>query len=200
MKVVLYARVSTTDKEQDPETQLLKLRAFAAARGYQVIGECGDHASGADPNRPGLAALMADARRHAFDAIIVVRLDRIMRSTRNLLNMLEELQAWGVDLICVDQPIETNTAIGKLLLTLLGAVAEFERELVRERVRDGMARAKAQGKHVGRSFGARDKKQRKTRSDKGGGKRHPSLISQPVENMSPSESPSNKELFVSETK
>lgn len=196
MNVILYARVSTTDKSQDPETQLIRLRAFAAARGYQVVGECGDHASGADPNRPGLAALMADARRHAFDAIIIVRLDRIMRSTRNLLNMLEQLQAWGVDLICVDQPIETNTAIGKLLLTLLGAVAEFERELTRERVRDGMARAKAQGKHIGRSVGARDKQQRKTRSDKGGSRRGTPLLSRPAENPSPPESESNKELLI----
>jgi DNA invertase Pin-like site-specific DNA recombinase len=140
--------VSTDDKGQDPETQLIKLRAFAELKGYQVIGEFIDKASGADPNRPRLGKMIEKSR--GIDAIMVTKLDRIMRSSRNLLNLLEDLDKKGVALICVDQPIETNTAMGRLLLQVLSAIAEFERELTRDRVKDGLARARQQGKVLGR--------------------------------------------------
>jgi DNA invertase Pin-like site-specific DNA recombinase len=148
MKVALYARVSTDDKGQDPETQLLKLRQFAASKGYEIIGEFADRASGANPDRPQLVKMIEKSR--SYDAIIITKLDRMMRSTKNLLNVLEDLEKKGVALICVDQPIETNTAMGRMLLQILSAVAEFELELCRSRTKDGQARAKKQGKIIGR--------------------------------------------------
>jgi DNA invertase Pin-like site-specific DNA recombinase len=197
MKVALYARVSTDDKDQDPETQLLKLRMFCEARGFEVSRTYREIASAANPDRPRLKELMEDARRREFDAVVIVRLDRIMRSTKNLLNMLAEWEQWGVQLICVDQPIETGSAMGRLITTLLGAIAEFERELIRERVKDGMARAKAEGKHVGRSSGSKDKKPRKVRSDKGGRRKGTPLLPNPTENPPAQEYLGNKELLLS---
>ena len=150
MKVALYARVSTTDKDQNPDTQMVRLRAFAVARGFEVCGEYVDHASGADPNRPRFKAMKDDIRRGAVKGVIVIRLDRVMRSTKELLTFIEQLEQWGGTLVCVDQPIETQSAAGRLMITILGAMAEFERELIRERVKDGMQRAKAEGKKLGR--------------------------------------------------
>ena len=150
MKVALYARVSTSEDRQDPENQLRRLREFASARGFEVVKEYVDRASGADPNRPALTAMMEAARKGQIGAIAIVRLDRIMRSNINLQRILEDLESWNVRLICLDQPIDTSSPIGRLLVTVTGAVATFERELISERVRDGMARAKAEGVHVGR--------------------------------------------------
>ena len=150
MRTALYARVSTIDKDQDPETQLVKLRAFAQAKGHTDSVEFVDHASGLDPNRQALKEMLSRARKREFEAIVIVRLDRIMRSTKNLLTMIEDLIRWDVALICVDQPIETNTALGRYMITILGATAEFERELIRERVKDGLERAKREGKRLGR--------------------------------------------------
>jgi len=150
MKVALYARVSTSDESQDPETQLRRLRERAAFAGWEVIGEYVDHKSGKDARRPELQRLLKDCRERKIDLILIIRLDRMMRSVKNLLSVLEDLERWNVALECVDQPIETHSAMGRMMITILGAVAEFERELISERVKDGMARAKAEGKHVGR--------------------------------------------------
>lgn len=150
MRVALYARVSTSEDRQDPENQLRRLREFSSARGFEVVEEYIDRASGADPNRPALTAMMEAARKGRVGAVAIVRLDRIMRSTINLLRVLEEMEAWGVHLICLDQPIDTSTPSGRLLTTIIGAVATFERELISERVKDGMARAKAGGVQMGR--------------------------------------------------
>ena len=150
MKVALYARVSRQDKGQTNENQLLKLRAFAAGRGYEVVAEYADEASGASPSRPGLEKLSKDAYGHRFDVVLVVRLDRLARSTRHLLNLLSDFHGFGVDLICSDQEIDTKSPAGRLLFTVLGAVSEIELDLIRERTKDGLERAKAQGKRLGR--------------------------------------------------
>jgi site-specific DNA recombinase len=150
MKAALYARVSTDDLGQNPESQLLRLRETAKARGWEIVGEYVDFRSGKDANRPEFQRLLADCKAHRLDIILVTKLDRMMRSTANLLAVLQDLERWGVGLECLDQPIDTKSAMGKFMITLLGAVAEFERELTRSRVKEGMARAKAEGKHCGR--------------------------------------------------
>lgn len=150
MKVALYARVSTDDQGQNPETQLLRLRETAKARGWEIFDEYIDFRSGKDANRPDFQRLLSDAKGHKVDIILITKLDRMMRSTANLLTVMQDLERWGVALECLDQPIDTKSAIGKFMITLLGAVAEFERELTRSRVKEGMARAKAEGKHCGR--------------------------------------------------
>ena len=161
MKVALYARVSTADKEQMPENQLRVLRQFAEAHGYDVADEFVDYRSGKDANRPEFQRMMTGARKRDFDLIMVTKLDRIMRSTKNLLNVLEDLDRWGVSFQCVQQNIETNSAVGRLMITVIGAMAEFERELISERVKDGMARAKAEGKHVGHPKGKKNTNKRR---------------------------------------
>jgi DNA invertase Pin-like site-specific DNA recombinase len=149
-KVALYARVSTHDKEQDPENQLIKLRDFVERRGWVVYGEFIDMRSGAQSTRPELDRMLKAAKAHWFDAIVIVRIDRLGRSVRNLHNLLAELQHSGVALICTDQDIDTSNPTGKLLFTVLGAVSELELDLIRDRTKDGLARAKAQGKRLGR--------------------------------------------------
>jgi DNA invertase Pin-like site-specific DNA recombinase len=161
MKVALYARVSTpkTDKKvtnegdrarQDPDTQLIKLRAFAEARGYEVLREYVDRIRGEDAIRDALDAMKAAAFRHEFDAILIVRLDRIMRSLANFAALNQELTAAKVGLICIDQQIDTTTPAGRLQQNILAAFAEYEREAIRERVLDGIARARSEGKKLGR--------------------------------------------------
>jgi len=150
MRVALYARVSTSDNSQNPESQLFKLRERVKNRDWIIIGEYVDTKSGKDANRPELQRLLEDCRAGKIDIIFITKLDRMMRSVKNLLNVLEDLNRWNVNLECIDQPIETHSAMGKMMVTILGAVAEFESELISERVRDGMTRAKLEGKHVGR--------------------------------------------------
>jgi DNA invertase Pin-like site-specific DNA recombinase len=146
MKVALYARVSTNDQGQNPETQLFRLRAIAQARGHDIFAEYVDQKSGKDSNRPALEQLMRDARQHKFDLVMVTRLDRMMRSTKNLFTILDELKDFNVGFQCTEQEIQTTGAMGKLILTMLSAIAEFERELGAERREEGTARALAEGK------------------------------------------------------
>lgn len=150
MKVGVYARVSTVDKEQTPENQLQKIREFCNSRNFIIRKEYIDYASASNQNRPGFDELMNDARWHRFDAVVIVRLDRMMRSLINLLDVADKLKSWDVSIICIDQPIGSDTASERLMMQMLGAFAEFERELIRERVSDGMERAKRQGIHCGR--------------------------------------------------
>ena len=150
MKVALYARVSRADKDMNPENQLIKLRGFAERHSWTIVEEYIDYASGAKPTRIRFDAMQSAARARRFDAVLVVRLDRLARSSRHLLNLLEEMRGFGVDLICTDQEIDTKSPAGKLLFTVLGAVAELELDLIRERTKDGLARAKAEGKRLGR--------------------------------------------------
>lgn len=154
MRVALYARVSKDDNVQTNENQLLRLREAAASRGHIVISEYTDRCSGADQNRPGLDAMLKGARRGNYDLIMIVRLDRIARSVINLATLIEDLNAANVGITCLDQAIDTSTASGRLITNVLGAVAEYERELIKDRTNDGLRRARAQGKILGRPVSA----------------------------------------------
>ncbi len=149
-RVALYARVSTKNS-QDPETQLLALREYAKARELEVFSEYVDVGiSGGKDSRPALNQLMEDARKRRFDAVLVARFDRFARSTRHLVLALEEFNALGVDFISLSESVDTSTPMGKMVYTVIAAVAELERSLIRERVVMGLQRAKAQGKQLGR--------------------------------------------------
>ncbi len=149
-RVALYARVSTKNG-QDPETQLIALREYAKARDLEVFNEYVDVGiSGSKDSRPALNQLMEDAKRRRFDAVLVARFDRFARSTRHLVLALEEFNALGVDFISLSESIDTSTPMGKMVFTVIGAVAELERSLIRERVIMGLQRAKAQGRQLGR--------------------------------------------------
>ncbi len=150
-RVALYARVSTKNNGQNPETQLLALRDYSKARKLEVFSEYVDVGiSGSKDSRPALNRLMDDARKRRFDAVLVARFDRFARSTRHLVLALEEFDALGVDFISLSESIDTSTPMGKMVYTVIAAVAELERSLIRERVIMGLQRAKAQGKKLGR--------------------------------------------------
>ncbi len=154
-RVALYARVSTKHNGQDPETQLMALRDYAKARKLEVFSEYVDIGiSGSKDSRPALNRLMADARKRRFDAVLVARFDRFARSTRHLVLALEEFNALGVDFISLSESVDTSTPMGKMVYTVIAAVAELERSLIRERVVMGLQRAKAQGKRLGRPKGS----------------------------------------------
>src|SRR5437867_1934126 len=147
-RAALYARVSTA--EQSPESQLHDLRRHADARNW-VIEQFVDHGvSGTKSRRPGLDDLMKAARAREIDIVAVTKLDRLARSTHHLVTFGCELAALGVDLVVLDQQIDTTTPSGRLLFHLLAAFAEFERDLIRERVKAGLERAKAMGIRLGR--------------------------------------------------
>lgn len=151
-RVALYARVSTTGHGQDVGLQLDELRQVAGQRGWRIVGEFVDEGiSGAASSRPALDEMMADARRGRFDVVVVWKLDRLGRSLQHLLGVLDELQHVGVGFVAIrDAGIDTTSPSGRLLLHLLGAFAEFERSMTRERVIAGVRRAQAKGKHCGR--------------------------------------------------
>src|SRR5262249_28035637 len=136
---------------QDPETQLIALREYAGHRGMTVTDEYVDIGiSGAKDRRPELDRLMTDARRRRFDVVLVARFDRFARSTKHLVLALEEFNALDVDFVSLNESIDTSTPMGKMIFTVIGAVAELERSLIRERVMMGLECAKRQGKKLGR--------------------------------------------------
>jgi len=148
-KIALYARVSTADQHTEP--QLHALRGYAEARGLEVAGEYVDHGvSGARDRRPALDRLLADARRRRFDVLACTKLDRLARSVHHLTSLSRELEALGIDLVVLDQSIDTSTPAGRLLFHVLGSIAEFERDLIRERTAAGMRAAKRRGAKIGR--------------------------------------------------
>jgi DNA invertase Pin-like site-specific DNA recombinase len=147
-RAALYARVSTTD--QTPAPQLDALRAFAAARGWAAVDFVDHGVSGARERRPALDALLAAVRARKVDVVACVKLDRLARSTHHLVSLAKELEALGVDLVVLDQAIDTTTPAGRLLFHVLAAIAQFERELIVDRVKAGIRRAKAQGRRLGR--------------------------------------------------
>ncbi len=151
MRVALYARVSTADKGQDPELQLRELRARAETSGWEIAGEYVDRGvSGAKERRPELDRLMKDANRGAFQAVAVWKLDRFGRSLRHLVNALAELEARRITFISLRDNLDLSTPSGRLMFQIIGAMAEFERALIAERVRAGLAVARAKGKRLGR--------------------------------------------------
>lgn len=148
MKTAIYARVSTFD--QEPENQLRELRRYCEARGWESREYVDKGVSGAKDRRPALDQLVADAKRRRFDVLVVWRLDRLGRNLRHLILLLDELRAMGVEFVSLAEGIDCTTPAGKLQLHILGAIAEFERARIQERVRAGLARAKAQGRKLGR--------------------------------------------------
>ncbi len=147
-RVGIYARVSSN--RQCPESQLLPLREYATARGFEIVSEYVDVISGSKDSRPELARLMADAQKRRLDAVVVWKFDRFARSTRHLVTALEQFNALGVDFISLSEAIDTSCPMGRMVFTVLAAVAELELSLIRERVVMGLERAKAQGKVLGR--------------------------------------------------
>jgi DNA invertase Pin-like site-specific DNA recombinase len=169
IRVALYARVSTAKcekcgkvraehdnhshdfKGQDPEVQLRELREYVERRGWQVADVYTDvGVSGAKASRPDLNRLMTDASRRRFDAVVVWRFDRFARSVSHLLRVLEQFQALGIDFVSLSENVDTSTPTGKMVFTVLGAVAELERSLIVERVKAGLRNARAKGKKLGR--------------------------------------------------
>jgi DNA invertase Pin-like site-specific DNA recombinase len=159
MRVALYARVSTT-YGQNPEMQLAELREYAGRRGWEVAGEYVDEGvSGARERRPALDRLWVDCHRRQVDAVVVYRYDRFARSLRQLVNALEEFRAIGIEFISLHEGVDTSTPNGRLVFGIFASIAEFERELIRSRVRSGLAAAKSKGKKLGRPRAAVDAKQ-----------------------------------------
>ena len=149
-RVGLYARVSTHNG-QDVGLQLDELRAVAQQRGWAVVGEFVDEGlSGSKDSRPALDTMMREARSGKIDLVAVWRFDRFARSTRHLIDALEDFRILGVQFVSLREAVDTSTATGKMVFTFLAAIAEFERALIVERVRAGVARAQASGKHCGR--------------------------------------------------
>lgn len=145
----LYARISTAD--QNLETQLLDLRAMAKQRGYEVVHEYTDTISGTKSKRPGLDQLLADARRNRFDVLLTHACDRMARSTRHFLEVLDELAHCNVAFVSYrENQLDTSGPLGRAITVIVGAIGELERSLIVERVRAGMRRAKLEGRQIGR--------------------------------------------------
>ncbi|MHA2642936.1 MAG: recombinase family protein [bacterium JZ-2024 1] len=148
MRAAIYARVSTPT--QSPEHQLLALREYAERRGWGVVKEYVDVASGAKESRPALNALMQDARRRKFDCVLVWKFDRFARSVKHLVCALEEFQRIGVGFLSLTEGVDMYTPIGRAMYAIIAAMAQLERDLIAERVRSGMIAAKKAGKSLGR--------------------------------------------------
>src|SRR5580704_9621183 len=149
-KAAIYVRVSTPD--QHLEAQLYDLRKLAAQRGFEVSREyCDRGVSGSKAKRPGLDALMADARRGEFSVVLVAAFDRVARSTKNFLGIVDELHELGIEFISARESIDTSGPMGRMFLTMVGSIAELERSLIVERIKAGMRRAKIEGRRLGRA-------------------------------------------------
>src|SRR6266581_7443449 len=152
MRTALYARVSTSDKGQDPEMQLRELREHCKRRGWEIIGEYVDvGVSGSKDSRPELNKLVADAHRRKLDAILVWKLDRFGRSLKHLVNSLAEFESLGIAFISLKESLDLTTPSGRAMFGMIAVMTEFERSLIQERVRAGLAHARAKGKRLGRA-------------------------------------------------
>jgi DNA invertase Pin-like site-specific DNA recombinase len=147
-RAALYLRVSTVD--QHPETQVHDLRQMAAQRGFEIVAEYTDRISGVKARRPGLDDLMRDARRGKFDVVLVWASDRIARSVKHFLDVLDELNRLNVEFVSFREQIDTGGSLGRAIVVIIGAIAELERNLIVERVKAGMRRARLEGRQIGR--------------------------------------------------
>ena len=147
-RAALYMRVSTID--QHPETQLHDLRGLAAQRGFEIVNEYTDKISGAKAKRPGLDQLLADARHGKFEVVMVWAFDRMARSVRHFLEVLDELNHLQIEFVSFRENVDTGGPLGRAVVVIIGAIAELERNLIIERVRAGMRRARLEGRRIGR--------------------------------------------------
>jgi len=150
-RVGIYARVSTSNNGQSPEMQLRELREYCERRGWTVAGEYVDTGiSGAKDRRPELNRLMADAHKRRFEVVAVWKFDRFARSVSHLLRALDTFRVLGIEFVSLSESLDTATPAGRMVFTILGAVAELERSLIAERVRAGLRNARAKGRQLGR--------------------------------------------------
>jgi DNA invertase Pin-like site-specific DNA recombinase len=147
-RAAVYCRVSSID--QHPESQLLDLRQMAVQRGLEIVTEYSDRISGVKARRPGLDSLMQDARRGRFDVVLVWASDRIARSVKHFLEVLDELNHLGIEYVSLRENIDTGGPLGRAIIVIVAAIAELERSLIIERVRCGMRRARLEGRQIGR--------------------------------------------------
>jgi DNA invertase Pin-like site-specific DNA recombinase len=148
-RAVIYTRVSTGDRHA--ETQLYDLRELAKQRRYEIVHEYTDTISGAKSKRPGLDQLLTDARRHRFDVVLVAAFDRVARNVGHFLEVLDELNHLNIEFVSLRENIDTGGPLGRAMVVIVGAIAELERDLIRERVKAGMRRAKLEGRRIGRA-------------------------------------------------
>ncbi|MBF0467061.1 MAG: recombinase family protein [Nitrospirae bacterium] len=151
LKVAVYGRVSTTDKGQDVGMQIRELKVFADNRGWEVLEYVDNGISGLKEKRPAFDKLMADARDGRFQVVLVWKMDRLARSLRHLLNTLNELQMLGIAFVSLKENIDFTSSVGKLMTHILGAFAQFERDIIAERVKSGIANARSKGRQIGRT-------------------------------------------------
>jgi len=149
-RAAIYARVRTHNR-QNPEMQRAEVREYCRRRGWQIVGEFVDEGiSGSKEHRPALDGLLSDCRKRLVDAVVVYRYDRFARSLRQLVNALDEFRALGIDFVSLHEGVDTSTPNGRLVFGIFASIAEFERELIRDRVRSGLAHAKSRGRKLGR--------------------------------------------------
>jgi DNA invertase Pin-like site-specific DNA recombinase len=151
VRCAIYARVSTTNHGQDPEMQLSEVRDYYRRRSWNVAAEYVDRGiSGSTERRPALDRLLADCRKRLVDAVVVYRYDRFARSLRQLVNALEEFRTLGIQFVSLHEGVDTSTPNGRLVFGIFASIAEFERELTRDRIRSGLAAARRKGRRLGR--------------------------------------------------
>jgi DNA invertase Pin-like site-specific DNA recombinase len=149
-RVAIYARVSTDEGKQTPENQLRQLRAYSKSRGFTIVEEFIDHATGRTEDRTHYKQMLDAVRKRLVDVVLVWRYDRFARSTKALINALNEFKSLGVDFISYQENIDTTTPQGEMVFTIMASLAQFESALIGERTKAGMQRARAQGRHIAR--------------------------------------------------
>ncbi len=150
MKTAIYGRISTTDKGQDIDTQLIPLKEYVKRRGWDIYNIYVDEMSGSKESRPSLNELMKDAHKKKFDVVLCFRFDRFARSTKQLINALDTFNSLGIDFVSYQEAIDTTTPAGQMMFTMIAGFATFERQIIQERVKAGLIKAKAKGKRLGR--------------------------------------------------